>query len=313
MKSLNNVKGSAILCLAALIWGLAFVAQSQAADTVPPFIFNALRSFIGAAFLFALQFINSARRSLPFFPRERAAVKTALVGGLLCGVLLAVSVNFQQFGLAHYPEGAASEARAGFLTALYVIIVPIISIFFKRRVGLPVWLAVVIATCGIYLLSLSGGIESIYLGDILVFLCAISFSFHILAVDKYGEPVGGTLLSALQFTVCGILSLILSLCFETVVWENVLAAAPQILYLGIMSSGIAYTLQIYGQRYAEPAIASLSMSLESVFAALGGWIISGNVLTPREFLGCSLVFVAIVTAQLPQFFEKKKSKKTEKI
>ncbi len=306
MKSVNNVKGSAILCLAALIWGLAFVAQSQAADTVPPFIFNALRSFIGALFLFLLHLFNTKRRSLPVFPKEKPTRKQALAGGLLCGVLLAISVNFQQFGLSNYPAGAASEARGGFLTALYVIIVPVLSIFFGRRVKLPVWIAVAVATVGIYLLSLSGGIDSIYLGDILMFFCAISFSVHILAVDKYGEPVGGTLLSMLQFLVCGILSLILSLCFETVVWDYVLAATPQILYLGIMSSGIAYTLQIYGQKYAEPAIASLSMSLESVFAALGGWLISGNTLTEREFLGCALVFVAIVLAQFPQFLEQKK-------
>ena len=306
MKSINNVKGSAILCLAALIWGLAFVAQSQAADLVPPFMFNALRSFIGALFLFLLQFVNAKRRGMPVFPRETGRKKQALLGGLLCGALLAISVNFQQFGLTYYPAEAASEARAGFLTALYVIIVPLLSVFSRRRVGIPVWIAVAVATVGIYLLSLSGGIESIYLGDVLVFLCAISFSFHILAVDKFGAPVGGTLLSMLQFLVCGILSLILSLCFETVVWEHVLTAAPQILYLGVMSSGIAYTLQIYGQAYAAPAIASLTMSLESVFAALGGWLISGNILSEREFLGCSLVFVAIVLAQLPQLFEKRK-------
>lgn len=308
MKSVNNLKGSAILCLAALIWGLAFVAQSQASDLVPPFIFNALRSFIGALFLFFLQLINTKRRSLPLFPREKSARKQALLGGLLCGVLLTVSVNFQQFGLANYPAGTASEARAGFLTALYVIIVPLFSIFSKRRVGLPVWLAVAIATVGIYLLSLSGGIENIYLGDILVFCCAISFSLHILAVDRFGEPVGGTLLSMLQFLVCGILSLLLSLCFETVIWEHIFAAAPQILYLGIMSSGVAYTLQIYGQAYAEPAIASITMSLESVFAALGGWLISGNTLTDREFLGCALVFLAILLAQLPQLLDSRKKK-----
>lgn len=306
MKSLNNVKGSAILCLAALIWGLAFVAQSQAADLVPPFIFNALRSFIGALFLFLLQLFNTHRHHLPVFPKDPPARKQALLGGILCGTLLAISVNFQQFGLASYPAGAASEARGGFLTALYVILVPILSVFFRKRIKIPVWIAVAIATVGIYLLSLSGGIESIYIGDVLMFFCAISFSFHILAVDKYAEPVGGTLLSMLQFLVCGILSLILSLCFEKVVWEYVITAAPQILYLGIMSSGIAYTLQIYGQTYAEPAIASITMSLESVFAALGGWLISGNTLSEREFFGCVLVFLAIIVAQLPQFFEKRK-------
>ena len=307
MKSFNNVKGSAILCLAALLWGLAFVAQAQAADLVPPFIFNALRSFIGAAFLFCLLLIKKCKTNAPIFPKEKTKFKEMLIGGVLCGVLLAISVNFQQFGLSAYPAGAASEARAGFLTALYVVLVPVISIFFGKKSSLPIWLAVIVATGGIYMLSLSGGIESIYLGDVLVFVCAISFSFHILAVDRYGEPVGGILLSMLQFLTCGILSGVLSLCMEEIVWANVLAAAPQILYLGIVSSGIAYTLQIYGQKYAEPAIASLSMSLESVFAALGGWIISGNTLTLREFGGCALVFLAIVVAQLPQFFVKKET------
>lgn len=312
MRSLNNIKGSAILCLAALIWGLAFVAQSQAADTVPPFIFNCLRSLIGSAFLFLLLLVQKLRSGKAIFPVERPKQKELLIGGLLCGVLLAISVNFQQFGLSNYPAGTASEARGGFLTALYVVLVPVISIFIGKKVKLPVWIAMIVATCGIYLLSLSGGIESIYLGDVLMFVCALSFSFHILAVDRYGEPIGGTLLSMLQFLVCGILSGILSLCFEEVVWANVIAAAPQILYLGIMSSGIAYTLQIYGQKYAEPAIASLSMSLESVFAALGGWLISGNTLTVREFAGCALVFVAIIVAQLPQFCSNKEANREEK-
>ncbi len=313
MKQLNNIKGSAILCLAALIWGLAFVAQSQAADAVPPFIFNALRSFIGAAFLFVLLALKKASKQTPIFTKEPQKRKEMLIGGALCGVLLAISVNFQQFGLMYYPANAASEARGGFLTALYVVLVPIVSIFFGKRIKLPVWGAAAIAMIGIYLLSLSGGIAGIYLGDVLMFLCAISFTFHILAVDKYGEPVGGVLLSMLQFLVCGILSLILALIFEldAISWQNILHAAPQILYLGIMSSGIAYTLQIVGQRYADPPVASLSMSLESVFAALGGWLISGNTLSLKEGVGCTLVFVAIIVAQIPQFFEGKTQKAAE--
>ncbi|MBQ8310540.1 MAG: DMT family transporter [Clostridia bacterium] len=311
MKLHNNIKGSALLCLAALLWGLAFVAQSQAADSVPPFIFNALRSFIGSLFLLLLLLIGKIRTGKPIFPTGRPKQKEMLIGGGLCGTLLAISVNFQQFGLSNYPAGAASEARGGFLTALYVVIVPIISVFIGKKIKAPMWVAVAVATVGIYLLSLSGGIDSIYLGDVLMFVCAISFSVHILAVDRYGDPVGGMLLSMLQFLVCGILSGVLSLCFETVNWACVLDAAPQILYLGIVSSGIAYTLQIYGQKFAEPAVASLSMSLESVFAALGGWLISGNTLTLREFFGCALVFVAIILAQIPQFFEKKRKKSTE--
>ena len=304
MKPRNNLKGSLILGTASLLWGLAFVAQSTAADKVPPFVFNSLRSFIGAAFLLALLVIVKRRARQPVFPTDRKARQTALVGGTVCGILLTVSVNFQQFGLAFYPDGIATEARAGFLTALYVILVPILSVFFGKKIGLPVLGAVALATVGIYLLCLTDGLGGIYLGDLLVFSCAISFSFHIMAIDRFAEPVGGILLSMLQFTVCGILSGVLSLFTEEIVWGNIISAAPQILYLGIVSSGIAYTLQIVGQKYAEPAVASLSMSLECVFAALGGWLISGNRLSPREFLGCALVFSAIVLAQIPAFSKK---------
>ena len=310
MKFFNNVKGSAILALAALIWGLAFVAQAQAADLVPPFAFNSLRCFIGALALFAVLGIKSIKTKTSTFPTEKAKIKEMLLGGILCGIFLTVSVNFQQFGLSVYPDGSASEARAGFITALYVVLVPVVSMLFGKKSNLSIWCAVAVATCGIYLLSLSEGLHNIYLGDILMLGCALTFTFHILVIDRYGEPVGGMLLSALQFLVGGILSGILALCFETVVWESVIAAAPQLLYMGIMSSGVAYTLQIYGQRYAEPPVASLTMSLESVFAALGGWIISGNTLTPREFGGCALVFTAIILAQLPQFFGKKAKVKT---
>ena len=313
MKFLNNLKGSAILALAALIWGLAFVAQAQAADLVPPFAFNAIRCFIGAAALFLVLGIKRAKTKKPIFPTEKAKMREMLIGGILCGILLTVSVNFQQYGLSVYPDGSASEARAGFITALYVVLVPVVSMFFGKKSDIFIWFAVAVAMCGIYLLSLSEGLHNIYLGDVLMLGCALTFTFHILVIDRYGDPVGPILLSALQFLFGGVLSGLLALCFETVVWANVLAAAPQLLYMGIMSSGVAYTLQIYGQKYAAPPVASLTMSLESVFAALGGWIISGNTLTPREFGGCALVFLAIVLAQLPQFFGKKQEEEIKEV
>ena len=238
MKFLNNVKGSAILTLAALIWGLAFVAQAQAADLVPPFAFNSIRSFIGAAALFAVLGIKSIKTKKPIFPTEKTKIKEMLIGGILCGILLTVSVNFQQFGLSVYPDGSASEARAGFITALYVVLVPVVSMFFGKKSGVTVWIAVAVATCGIYLLSLSEGLHNIYLGDVLMLGCALTFTFHILVIDRYGEPVGGMLLSALQFLIGGILSGLLCLCCEVVVWENVLAAAPQLLYMGIIPTPI---------------------------------------------------------------------------
>ena len=305
MKRHDNLKGSLILGFASLLWGLAFVAQSSAADRVPSFLFNSLRSFIGAGFLFVLLCIFKKRAKKTIFPKEPHIRKSTCISGLLCGLLLTVSVNFQQFGLAFYPEGVATEARGGFLTALYVILVPILSLFLGKRIGLPILGAVAVAMVGIYLLCLSEGFVGIYLGDVLILLCAVSFSFHILVVDHYADAVGGVLLSMLQFLICGILSGILSLCTEQIVWSQIIDAAPQILYLGIVSSGIAYTLQIVGQKYAEPAVASISMSLESVFAALGGWLITKNTLTPREIGGCALVFAAIVLAQLPAFLKKR--------
>lgn len=303
----NNLKGSAILCLAALIWGLAFVAQSDAAAHIPPFAFNCLRSFLGAAFLLALLGIKRLKNKEKIIPEDKESRKTALLGGALCGSLLAISVNFQQAGLTVYPEGVAASARGGFLTAIYVVLVPVVALFFKKKASPIVWGAVAVALAGTYFLCMSGGFSGIYLGDILMLCCAFCFTFHIITVDNLGEKIGGVRLSFLQFVVCGFISLLLSLIFEKGGFriENILDAAPQIAYLGIMSSGVAYTLQIIGQRYAEPAIASISMSLESVFAALGGWVIAGDIMSGREFLGCALVFAAIIIAQLPEIIKKK--------
>ena len=305
----NNLKGSLILCTASLIWGLAFVAQSDAADLVPPFTFNALRSFIGAAALFVFYKITNRKRKEGFFPADKALKKQYFLAAEVCGLMIAISVNLQQFGLAAYPNGAAAEARGGFITALYVVLVPVISFFTGKKTSPVIWLSVLVALSGFYLLCLSGGVGGIYLGDLLIFICAVSFSLHILSIDKFVGITGGVKLSVMQFTVVGVLSSVLALIFERPELSNILSAAPQILYLGIMSSGVAYTLQIVGQKYAEPSVASLSMSLESVFAALGGWIISGNSLSVKEFCGCALVFAAIITAQLPEMIASKKKQK----
>ncbi len=297
----NNLKGSIILITASLIWGLAFVAQSGAADLVPSFTFNALRSVIGALALYAFWLFTGKKETKTFFPTEKAERKKFYTAAAVCGVCLAISVNFQQFGITAYPNGVSSEARAGFITALYVILVPILSLFLHKKITIPVWVGVGIALVGVYLLCFSGGIGGIYLGDILIFLCAISFAAHILSVDKYVGITGGVRLSIMQFSVVAVISALLALIFELPKIEllNILAAAPQILYLGLMSSGVAYTLQIVGQKFAEPTVASISMSFESVFAALGGWVISGNALSLKELFGCGLVFIAIIVAQLP--------------
>ena len=308
LKQQNNIKGSLILCAASLIWGLAFVAQSSAAENIPPFLFNSLRSFVAAVFLLGVLLIRKKAAHKAILPATSGDRRRAAVSGVLCGILLTVSVNFQQAGIASYPAGTAAEARSGFITALYVVIVPLLAVFVGKKLQLPVLGAVLLSVVGFYLLCLSGGLDGLYLGDLLMLGCALSFSFHILTVDHFSPTVDGILLSMLQFLVCGILSGILSLAMEHVVWEKVWLSTFDVLYVGIMSSGVAYTLQIFGQKYAEPAIASLSMSLESVFAALGGWVILGNTLTPREFFGCALVFLAIVLAQIPQLIADRRAK-----
>lgn len=306
----SNLKGCLILVTAALIWGLAFVAQSSAADSVPPFMLNCLRSFISAIFLAVVLLIKGKGKNEAIIPASPKLRRTCIIGGIVCGCMLAVSVNFQQFGIAAYPKTAAVEAHSGFITAMYVVIVPLLSVFSRKKVGVGVWIGVITSIVGFYLLCLYEGLNRLYLGDLLVLVCAFSFSFHIIFVDKYVDAVGGIRLSCLQFIVCGIISGLLSLIFELKALDigAIYSVTPQILYLGIMSSGVAYTLQIIGQHYAEPAIASLSMSLESVFAALGGWF-AGKFLSigePRnlslpEIIGCVLVFAAIVLAQLPIF------------
>ena len=303
----NNVKGSLILITAALLWGLAFVAQSAAADLVPTFIFNALRSIIGVAVLYLFLIIINKGKKVAFFPKDKNERKNYYKAAICCGLCLVVAMSLQQYGITLYPKNASSEARAGFITSLYVILVPIFTVFAKKKIMPEIWLAVLIALGGVYMLCFSGGISGIYVGDLLIFLCVISFTLHILSIDKYVGFTGGVKLSIMQFAVCAIISLVLSLIFEwgDINWLNVAKAMPQILYMGVMSSGVAYTLQIVGQKYAEPAVASISMSFESVFAALGGWLISGNALAGREIIGCVLVFVAIIVAQIPDFRKNK--------
>lgn len=306
MTKKSNLKGSLILCTAALLWGLAFVVQNRAADKIPPFTFNCLRSIIGALFLFGFMAVMSVKNKDYVIIPKTINKKLLFTGSALCGVALAVSTNFQQFGIAAYPNGAPVEARSGFITALYVIVVPILSIFVRKKIPIIVWISALVAIIGFYMLCLFEGVGGFYFADILVLGCTFTFSLHIMVIDKYCDAIGGVRLSAFQFVFAAIISGILAIVFEfdVISWISIKSVIPEILYMGIVSSGIAYTLQIVGQKYAEPAVASLSMSLESVFAALGGWIISGNALKTNEIFGCLLVFAAIVLAQTPEFFKK---------
>ena len=311
ISNLNNFKGSAILVFTAMIWGGSFVAQAAAAEHLEPLFINGFRSAVGALFLFCFVFITSRVKKQPIFPKEPEARKNLLKAGVFCGILLTISVNLQQLGISAYPAGVSSEARGGFLTALYVILVPLFAIFSKKKPGVLVWLAGLVALGGIFLLCFAGNFAGIYLGDIFMLLCAFSFTFHIFAIDKFGAGIGGPLLCMMQFAVCTILSLLLSLAFGEfgkITAESFSRGLPYLIYIGVFSSGVAYTLQIVGQKFAEPAIASLSMSMESVFAALFGWIFRGSSLSFREVVGCAVVFLAILMAQIPDLAKSKVDK-----
>ena len=305
----NNLKGTLILLIAAIIWGLAFVAQSGAAQLVPPFATNCLRSFIAAIVLYVLYLVVNRKEKIPFIPKKKTERKKVLSAGLITGCFFFMAANFQQFGIKFYPPQAETEARSAFITALYVILVPIFSVVINKKISPFVLLAVLIAVVGVYMLCFSKGISGVYFADLLVFVCAICFALHIICIDKYVGLVGGIRLSVMQFIVCGFISFVCAVIFEADEFsvKNTVQAIWPILYLGIMSSGVAYTLQIIGQKYAEASVASITMSLESVFGALGGWLISGKAMLPLQIVGCVVMFAAIVVAQIPEFISDKKA------
>ena len=297
-KETSTLKNSLLLLLTATIWGVAFVAQSVSMDYIGGFTFNAIRNIIGAITLVPVILIFSKQDpAADQNPADRQkARKTLITGGICCGILLCLASNFQQFGIKYTTVG-----KAGFITACYIIIVPIIGIFLKKKCSPFIWIAVLLSLGGLYLLCISPGEGfSIGKGDTLVLICAVVFSFHILTVDHFSPLVDGVKMSCIQFLVCGILSGIPALIFENPNITNILQAWMPILYAGILSCGVAYTLQIVGQKGMNPTVASLIMSLESCISVIAGWLILGQNLSSREIFGCVLMFGAIMLAQLPQ-------------
>lgn len=301
----GKLKYNFLLMLAALIWGSAFVAQSVGMDYLGPFTFNSVRSFMGSLVLLpVIWFMDRQKKdgakgdgqgalgkSAEVKQQEK---KTLLLGGLCCGVILTASTSLQQIGLVYTTAG-----KAGFITALYILIVPLLGLFLGRRVGGKTWLGVALAVIGMYLLCIKEGFSISY-GDFMVLLCAFVFSLHILTVDYFSPKVDGVRLSCIQFFVCGCLCAVPMVIFEHPEIYQILQAWLPLIYAGVLSSGVAYTLQIITQKHLNPTVASLLMSLESVFAALTGWLILNERLSPKELLGCVLVFAAIILAQLPE-------------
>ena len=303
------LKNSLILLLTATIWGIAFVAQSEGGEAVGPLTFNATRNIIGSLVLIPvillLNKINPQSNSADFTESDRQPMassgsnpfsrnKTLIAGGIICGICLCLASNFQQFGIQYTTVG-----KAGFITACYIVIVPIIGIFLKKKCSPFIWTAVVMALVGLYLLCITDGF-SIGLGDILVLVCAFLFSLHILVIDYFSPKADGVKLSCIQFLVCGILSMIPALILEHPQISSILTAWLPILYAGVMSCGVAYTLQVVGQKNVNPTVASLILSLESCISVLAGWVLLNQKLSIKELLGCVIMFAAIILAQLPE-------------
>ncbi len=281
-----------LLILTALIWGMAFVAQSIGANSVGPFTFLATRSWLGLITLSPLM-IKTFKKT----PLTKTQKKKLCIGGLFCGFFLFTASLFQQIGIA-----STTTAKSGFITALYMLIVPILSVFIGHKPNSQTWISILIGLIGLYLLCIHGSITNITKGDWYTLVCAFLFAAQILSVNHFVQDCDPILLSGLQFLICSILA---SICmpFEASNLTNLSQAIIPILYAGIFSTGIAYTLQIVGQKDLNPSIASLAMCLESVFSALGGWLILGQRLSSIEIAGCFLMFLAILFSQVS--FERK--------
>lgn len=301
----SKLKNDALLVLTALIWGSAFVAQSVGMDYMGPFTFNSLRCLLGGLVLLPVIWIMGRKdpkgpayrpdsRSIEEGQKKRGDKKILLTGGLCCGIALAAASSLQQIGLVY-----TSAGKAGFITALYILIVPVLGLFLGKKVGLKTWIGVGLAIIGMYFLCIKEGFFISY-GDFLVMICAFIFSLHILIIDYFSPKVDGVKLSCIQFWVAGILCAVPMIISEKPTFEAVAAAWLPLLYAGVLSCGVAYTLQIIAQKNTDPTVASLILSMESVFAALAGWILINETLSPKEIFGCVLVFTAIILAQLPQ-------------
>ena len=303
----RQLKSSLLLLLTAVIWGTAFVAQSVGMDYIQPFTFTSIRFFIsGLVLLPAIAVLDRAlpeRRALKqaqaaLSPEARRAERrTLLLSGVCCGVCLCAATCLQQFGIALGAD-SGGDNKSGFITAFYIVIVPVLGLFFKRRCSPLVWVGVVLALGGLYLLCIKQGF-SVSSGDLLVFLCSILFSVHIMVIDHFSGRVDGIKMSCVQFFTSGVFAALPMLLFERPVLSNILAGWIPLLYAAVLSGGVAYTLQILGQKGLNPAVASLILSLESVVSVVAYTLVLNQPLTGREVAGCVLMFIAIVLAQLP--------------
>ena len=286
-----HIKHSLLLLVTAVIWGVAFVAQSVGMDYVGPFTFTCARSLIAGVVLLPLLALRRRRR--PGQPAASGDRRALWLGGLCCGLFLALASSFQQFGIQFTTVG-----KAGFITAFYIVLVPVLGLLWGRRCSLAVWIGVAMALAGLYLLCITEGF-AVQSGDLMVFICALLFAGHILVIDHFTHRADGVAMACIQFFACGLLCAVPMLIFERPSLAQLCAAWLPVLYAGVLSSGVGYTLQIIGQRDMNPTVASLILSLESVVSVLAGLVLLGQRLSAREWAGCLLMFCAIILAQLP--------------
>lgn len=291
------MRSNLMLVLTAFIWGVAFVAQSVGMDYVGPFTFISVRNFIATLVLLPcirlLDKVNPSDR-LSENDKNPHGGPTLIIGGIVCGICLAVASAFQQIGISYTTVG-----KAGFITAMYIVIVPILGLFIKKKVRIIAWISVAISVAGLYLLCMTESL-SLSRGDLLVLICAFCFALHIMVIDYFSPRVDGIRMSCIQFLTCGIVCAVPALLTESPDIHSILAAWLPILYAGALSSAVGYTLQIVAQKNTDPVIASLLMSLESAFSLLAGWVLLNQRLSAREMCGCILMFVAIILSQLPE-------------
>lgn len=292
----KNIKSNIFLLLAAVIWGGAFVAQSVGMDYMQPLTFNCARFLVGAVVLVPVVIVSDLlhKRKLSFFgTKDKRAIKDLVTCSLICGSLLALASSIQQIGISYTTAG-----KAGFITALYIVLVPIFGLLFKKRPSPLIWIAVALAFIGMYFLCVSGEF-SLQKGDLYLMICAVIFAFHILTVDHYSDRVDGIRLSCGQFIVCTIICSVFVFTMEEPQLDQIVKGYIPLLYAGVLSCGVAYTFQIIGQKDNNPTVASLIMSLESVFSVIAGWLILNQKLSTRETVGCVIMFLAVILAQIP--------------
>lgn len=299
----KKMQSNILLLITTIIWGSAFVAQ-KAGASIGNFTFGGIRTFIGGLVLIpVILLMNRGKEDSILKPANKDKRKLSIKGGIFCGIALFAASTLQQFGVAYTTAG-----KAGFITTLYVVFVPLISLVMGKKIRPIMWLCVILGCTGLYLLCMTDASFSLSTGDTLVLLCALGFSFHILVVDHFAPICDGVLMSCVQFLIAGATGIVCMFIFEEPVLKDILSCWLPILYAGVLSCGIGYTFQILAQKHAEPTVASLIMSLESVFAAISGAIILHETMIPRELIGCIVIFSAVIISNLPE----KKNKLPEK-